>query len=321
VRIRKSIIQKVNDLIIMSRKNKTSLLLLVAYIILVRTGSYAQTWIVPDDYQKMTAPFLFNTTTQKAGEAVFIKNCKSCHGDPGKNNVAKITPQPKDPASKEYQNQPDGALFYKITTGRGPMPAFGNILKEEERWQVISYVRTYNPAYKQPLIQAAGQATKGKNIKITLNFDAKRKIVILKVIGINAEKQIIQIANVRLKLSIKRYFGNYQIGESTTNENGYASIAFPDDLPGDTQGNLQLIARINNASLGEIEQDTMLKIGITSKYKSLIDRRAMWNINSKAPYWVIFSYTGVVLLVWGTIFFILLELRKIKIYNSKKQTN
>lgn len=301
----------------MSYKNKLQLLFLVVYIILVGQGSYAQPWIVPDDYQKMTAPFLFNATTVKAGEAVFFKNCKSCHGDPGKNNVAKITPLPKDPASKEYQNQSDGALFYKMTTGRGPMPAFGNILKEEERWQVISFVRTFNPAYKQPPVQAAGLATKGKNIKITFDFDTKRKLVILKVRGLNSEKQIIKIANVRLNLSVKRYFGNLHIGESTTNENGFASIAFPDNMPGDTQGNLQLIARINNADLGEIEQDTTLKIGLVSKHKNLLDTRAMWSVNAKAPYWVIFSYSGGVLLVWGTIFFILLELRKIKIYNSK----
>ena len=157
----KSITQKVNNLN-MSYKNKLSLLLLVAYIFLARTGSYAQPWVVPDDYQKMAAPFIFDAKTVKSGEAVYIKNCKSCHGDPGKNNVAKITPVPKDPASKEYQNQPDGSLFYKIATGRGPMPAFGNILKEEERWQVISYVRTYNPTYKQPPVQKGGQSTKGR---------------------------------------------------------------------------------------------------------------------------------------------------------------
>jgi mono/diheme cytochrome c family protein len=312
----KSITQKVNKMI-MSYKNNITLLLLVAYIILTGTNSYAQPWTVPDEYQKMAAPFLFDAKTVKAGEVIYMKNCKSCHGDPGKNNVAKITPVPKDPVSKEYQNQSDGSLFYKMSTGRGPMPSFANILKEEERWQVISYVRSFNPAYKQPPVQAAGQATKGKNIKITMDYDAKRKIVILKVRGLSDDKQIIKIANVRLNLSVKRNFGNLLIGESTTNENGFASIAFPDDLPGDTQGNLQLIARINNAALGEIEKDTMLKIGTSSKYNNILDKRAMWNANSKAPLWVIFSYTGVVLLVWGTIFYILLELRKIKIYNSK----
>lgn len=319
--IRKSIIQKANNLNTMSYKNKLSLLLLVAYLLLVKTGSYAQPWIVPDEYQKMAAPFLFNATTAKAGEVIYNKSCKSCHGEPGKNNVAKINPLPKDPASKEYQNQSDGSLFYKVTNGKGPMPAFGNILKEEERWQVISFARTFNPAYKQPAVQSAAEATKGKNIKISMDFDANRKIVVLKVRGLSADKQIIKIANVQVKLMVKRYFGNYQLGESTTNENGFASISFPDDLPGDSVGNLQLIARINDAGLGEIEKDTLLKIGISSIHENLLDKRAMWNINSKAPFWVIFSYTGVVLLVWGTIFFILLELRKIKIYNSKKEIN
>lgn len=303
----------------MSYKNKITILLLVAYIIITGSASFAQSWSVPDEYQKMAAPFLFDAKTVKAGEVIYMKNCKSCHGDPGKNNVAKITPVPKDPASKEYQNQSDGSLFYKLATGRGPMPAFGSILKEDERWQVISYIRTFNPSYKQPPVQDAGKATRARNIKIIFDHDPKRKIVILKLKGLSDQKQLIPIANVRLNLSVKRNFGNLTIGESTTNDKGYASFSFPDDLPGDTQGNLQLIAKINNAALGEIEKDSTLKIGISSKHKSLLDKRAMWSVNSKAPYWIIFSYSGVVLLVWGTIFFILLELRKIKVYNSKSE--
>ena len=298
-----------------------NLLLSLLVVVFFMTAGNAQPWPVPDDYQKMTAPFLFDANAKKAGEAVYMKNCKSCHGDPGKNNIAKITPIPKDPATKEYQNQSDGSMYYKIATGRGPMPAFENILKEDERWQVIAYVRGFNPEYKQPPVQVHAEATKGRNVKVAMNYDSAKKIIICKVRGMNDEKQLINIANVKLSLSAERYFGNLRIGDATTNENGIATIAFPKDLPGDSNGYVHLMVRINDAALGEIEKDTLMKVGMPTISENLLEKRSMWNINSRAPWWVILSYFGVVMLVWGTIFFIIFEIRKIWLYNLKNKVN
>jgi mono/diheme cytochrome c family protein len=36
----------------------------------------------------------------------------------------------------------DGSLFWKITTGKKPMPAYGKRLSETDRWNLINYVRT-----------------------------------------------------------------------------------------------------------------------------------------------------------------------------------
>jgi len=43
---------------------------------------------------------------------------------------------------EQFQKQPDGSLFWQITEGRKPMPSFKKDLSEEQRWQVINYVRT-----------------------------------------------------------------------------------------------------------------------------------------------------------------------------------
>jgi mono/diheme cytochrome c family protein len=304
-----------NDKII---KNVLATLLFMMTIVMV---IQAQPWPVPDEYQKQAAPFKFDDNAKKAGEAAYMKNCKSCHGDPGKNNVAKIMPAPKDPVSRDYQNQTDGALFFKITNGRGPMPAFANILKEEERWQVIAYIRSFNPEYIQPPLQSAAEASRGRNVKIAMTYDSSRKIVIFKVRGLNEEKQVINMANVKLNLFVKRYFGNLVIGEAKTNENGIAAIKFPTDVPGDTSGYVQLLAMISDASIGEIQKDTFMKIGAPAIHKNILDSRSMWNIRSRAPWWVILSYTGMVTLVWGTIFFIIFEIRKIRLYNSTEKNS
>jgi len=39
----------------------------------------------------------------------------------------------------------DGEIFYKISEGRRPMPSFKKRLTEEQRWQLVNYVRTFAP--------------------------------------------------------------------------------------------------------------------------------------------------------------------------------
>ena len=54
----------------------------------------------------------------------------------------------------------DGELFWKISEGHRPMPAFKNKLSEEERWQLVDYIRTFS----QPLADSpAESAAPGPN--------------------------------------------------------------------------------------------------------------------------------------------------------------
>ena len=39
----------------------------------------------------------------------------------------------------------DGALFWKITTGKASMPSFETEISERDRWNVINYLRTLKP--------------------------------------------------------------------------------------------------------------------------------------------------------------------------------
>ena len=46
-----------------------------------------------------------------------------------------------DWSSAAVQSDTDGELFWKITNGRGSMPAWRQ-LPETERWQIVNYIRT-----------------------------------------------------------------------------------------------------------------------------------------------------------------------------------
>ena len=40
---------------------------------------------------------------------------------------------------------PDGEIYWKITEGRKPMPSFKNQLSDEQRWQLVNFLRTLVP--------------------------------------------------------------------------------------------------------------------------------------------------------------------------------
>ena len=139
---------------------------------------FSQTWVVPDDQKAVTAPMKFTPEMQKTGEQIYLKNCQSCHGLPGKDNWARLTPPPGDLAKDKAQKQTDGEIFFRITTGKTPMPEFRNIISEDERWSVIAYLRTYNPKYVQPEPNAK-TAFAGRTVTLAMQYsDAMKKIVV-----------------------------------------------------------------------------------------------------------------------------------------------
>jgi len=102
-------------------------------------------WIAPPSAQKVTNPIPSNEQSIAAGKIIYTKNCYDCHGKKGKGDGPKsgdLEVGPKDFTQELFQKQSDGSLFWKITEGRKPMLSFKKEISEEQRWQVINYVRT-----------------------------------------------------------------------------------------------------------------------------------------------------------------------------------
>jgi mono/diheme cytochrome c family protein len=270
-----------------------------------------QPWIVPDDQKGELATFRFTDEVVAKGAAVFAKNCQSCHGQPGKANWAKLVPEPGDPASAKFQKDSDGELFYKISNGRGPMPQFRTILSEEERWQVIAYVRTFHQGYIQPDPETAKAKAKGGKATLSMKYDTVTGKLVFGVTH-TKDKVTTQAANAKILVFVKRYFGTLQAGETKTNDKGYASFDFPKEIPGDSLGMLVVVARLDETSgYGSAEKTDTLKAGNPVKWVSLTDQRAMWNVRSKAPVWLMLTYSLVLIGVGITLVYILFQIRKI----------
>jgi len=301
------------------------LLALITLILLDFQVAKSQTpWDVPPEKTTKIASFKFTDEVRKDGEAIYKKNCVSCHGGIGLANFQPLVPSPGDPATEKFSKQTDGDLFYKITTGRMLMPTFKDILTEEERWKVIAYVRSFHKDYVQPdpakaVADTTGGA-KGTKVKLSINFNSERKTV--EVIATSEDKGVkTMAAGVDIVLFVKRHFGKLKIDETkTTNASGVAVFPFPTDLPGDKDGNVELIAKIDNDKFGEVITEAKMPIATPTQVTSLLEQRAMWGVRSKAPIWLILSYLGAVGIVWLVIFIIVGKLKKLHELGSKKTT-
>jgi mono/diheme cytochrome c family protein len=274
----------------------------------------AQTnWEVPKDKQDKVAPFKFNDESQKKGATIFQQNCISCHGTPGKNNFVKLSPPPNDPASEQFAKQTDGSLFYKITQGRGAMPSFKDILTEEQRWQVISYIRSFHKNYIQPEPQSATVGTfGGLQVDVEFSYDSIKKQFKARAIGKKDSVFVKPIEGLELSLYAKRYFGRLLVDEpKTTNKDGEAFFAYTDSLPGDKKGNIDFLIKINTEGLSDFQKTQAFKTGKILRAKALNDTRAMWTNSSRTPWWLLFSYLIVVSTVWAFIVYIAFQIVKI----------
>ena len=79
------------------------------------------------------------------GAPVYVYQCQCCHGPRGRGDGAtarKANMGVPDLTDPETASQSDEELFAIVTKGHKPMPAFRDRLSEQQRWDVVRYVRT-----------------------------------------------------------------------------------------------------------------------------------------------------------------------------------
>jgi mono/diheme cytochrome c family protein len=287
-------------------------------VILIMTGAayncLAQTtWEVPSIQKEKLSPVAFTESMEKSGAEIFNKNCMSCHGTPGQNNPIALIPSPRDPAGERFQNNTDGALFYKINEGRVTMPSFKNALSKADIWSTIAYIRSFNSKYVQKTAEKIEtNIPEGTVLSMNIAYNKNSETINVTLSG-TLNNKVSPIGGVNIKLLAKRYFGYLTIGESqTTNKQGVASFYWNGKLPGDSTGNILFKAQFEDPeTYGETSTEKTLAIGKVNNMPPLNKERAMWNTVKKAPLWIIIGYTGAVITVWFFIFYVLFALKKI----------
>ena len=112
----------------------------------------AISWVAPDSAGELANPLARNVKSAIAGQKLFAVQCVICHGSKGKGDGLggiNLKPKPTDLTIESVQDQTDGALFWKLTEGRPPMASYKAVLSEQQRWELVTYIRQLKPKKKK----------------------------------------------------------------------------------------------------------------------------------------------------------------------------
>lgn len=111
---------------------------------------------VPEEYAGLTNPVPADEESLGRGEEIYGRLCASCHGDGGMGDgpaAENLDPAPA-PIAHTSRMLGDDYLFWRVTEGghdfETAMPAWDQALTEQERWDVINYVRAMGQGTAQP---------------------------------------------------------------------------------------------------------------------------------------------------------------------------
>jgi mono/diheme cytochrome c family protein len=102
-------------------------------------------WTAPAAEARKKNPVAVNEFSLATGQKIYLKRCVACHGKTGNGDgpdAADLGIHPAKLSDPAMRDETDGALFWKITVGKKPMPNYGTRLSLADRWNVINYLRT-----------------------------------------------------------------------------------------------------------------------------------------------------------------------------------
>jgi len=127
----------------------------------------------------------------------------------------------------------------------------------------------------------------------------------------------VPIPEIDVRLTVKRSGGYLNIGDKesyTTDSTGSAEGEFlHKNLPGDSLGNIQLIALLDdNDEVGSLQTGMRVPWGTPLHFESNFGERSLWATGRRAPFWLIVLATGCVVSVWSVIIYLFTRIYQIR---------
>lgn len=120
-----------------------------------------------------------------------------------------------------------------------------------------------------------------------------------------------------VRIAIKRLGGDVNVAETpvyTTDSLGVASADCKrDSMPGDSKGNLVLVARLDDHDLyGNLSAEKTVPWGVVHRYVSQFDKRTLFARRGRSPVWLELMAYSIIVVVWGIILYLFTQIRKLK---------
>ncbi len=269
-------------------------------LLMVTSFGVKAQWEIPEKAKNQKSPSKPTEELALKGKKLFDQTCAACHGNPSKANG--ILPTATDLGSDKYFERTAGETFFQITNGMGAMPSFKDQFTNKEKWNIIHFIRSFNPESVLDM-----SSVKTINYKIDVQLDETNKTISATISSDSA----VGVDGVKMEFLVKRYFGNLPITNDPifTDSKGSATVTFPDDIPGDQVGDLEIIVKFENTDIdGTAEYRKVVAWGTLTEYKDILSERAMWGVGAKAPWWIMALYLGTITGVALTVLYVLFQI-------------
>ncbi|MBN2776267.1 MAG: cytochrome c [Bacteroidales bacterium] len=132
------------------KANKVWFLASLIFVVLLGLSAYQLTkdpWKVPVEYKSKKNPVENTKQSISYGKEIYEMSCSSCHGKTGKGDGVKaknLDIELYDLTSADFHSKfTDGEIYYQSFIGRYRWHDFRSTVKDEEdRWNVVNYVRS-----------------------------------------------------------------------------------------------------------------------------------------------------------------------------------
>lgn len=161
-----------------------------------------------------------------------------------------------------------------------------------------------------PSTRIFAQNEKQANIKLV--FDVQDSIRTCKAIVTSDQ---VPVKGTEVHFYVKRWYNLLPVGKAMeTDDNGEAVATFPNDLPGDKNGNIVAVVKIEDDDVyGTVETQAEINWGILpSKESDHWNERSLSASREKAPMYLIIVSNLIIAVIWATLFYIIFQVYRIK---------
>jgi mono/diheme cytochrome c family protein len=110
----------------------------------IKESNQPHPWLAPKYADTLINPFQSNAEGLQKGKSLYHAHCIVCHGTKGKGDGDSgfgLEMEPGDLTGKSSSEEKDGAIYWKIETGRSSMPSFSDRLSSDQIWYLVLYIR------------------------------------------------------------------------------------------------------------------------------------------------------------------------------------
>jgi hypothetical protein len=162
-------------------------------------------------------------------------------------------------------------------------------------------------------LEAASGAVTVRDVILKMNLEEKDSIrtVYIKLIELNEKGDSIPVAAQKVNTYVERMLSLLKISEESTDEKGEIRFEFPRDLPGEANGAVAVLAKLeDNEKYGNVEARESREWGIPVDHSIVEAHRALWT--QIAPMWMIITLSILLTGVWGHYIYVIIQMIMVK---------